>query len=135
MKIASDRKMDFDILCAINEIKDPELGIGIVDVGLIYRAEWTETGIEVDFTTTVPTCPFAALIRQLVDRMLRDRFGETSSIVVRFVADPPWSLDRLSEKARSSFGWGRPGLSPQPFALRRWSRESRSKQHSRPTLN
>jgi len=48
--------MQEDLERAINEVDDPELGIGIVDLGLIYRAEWTQTGIEVDFTTTVPSC-------------------------------------------------------------------------------
>ena len=42
-----------DLERALNEVNDPELGIGIVDLGLIYRAEWTRGGIEVDFTTTV----------------------------------------------------------------------------------
>jgi metal-sulfur cluster biosynthetic enzyme len=46
--------MQGDLERALNEVDDPELGIGIVDLGLIYRAKRTPTGIEVDFTTTVP---------------------------------------------------------------------------------
>ena len=44
-----------DLLATLNEIEDPELGIGIVDLGLIYRAEWTESGIDVEFTMTAPS--------------------------------------------------------------------------------
>jgi metal-sulfur cluster biosynthetic enzyme len=92
---------------ALNEVEDPELGIGIVDLGLIYRAEWTRTGIEVDFTTTVPSCPYAELLHEQIDSILRKRFREASVVLVRFVLDPPWKLDRLTEKARKTLGWAR----------------------------
>lgn len=98
-------KMDADVLRVLNEVEDPELGIGVVDVGLIYRAEWTETGIEVDVTTTVPSCPFAASLRRQIDHILHERFREASSILVRLVGDPPWAFGRLSEHARQALGW------------------------------
>ena len=89
----------------LNEVDDPELGIGIVDLGLIYRAEWTKSGIEVDFTTTAPSCPYAELLREQIDSILRKRFREASAVRGRFVVDPPWKLDRLTEKARKILGW------------------------------
>jgi metal-sulfur cluster biosynthetic enzyme len=65
--------MQEDLLRTLNEVDDPELGIGIVDLGLIYRAEWTETGIEADFTTTVSSCPYAAFLCEQIDTVLRER--------------------------------------------------------------
>lgn len=108
-KTIHSAKMDADILRVLNEVEDPELHIGVVDVGLIYRAQWTETGIEVDVTTTVPSCPFAASLRRQIDRVLRERFREASSISVRLVGDPPWAFDRLSEQARWALGWAAAG--------------------------
>ena len=117
-----DRKMDEVILRALNEVEDPELGIGIVDIGLIYRAEWTETGIEVDVTTTVLSCPYAASLRKRIDKLLRQRFSDASSILVQLVFDPPWALHRLSDDAREALGWaGHSKASPRRFALRCWS--------------
>jgi metal-sulfur cluster biosynthetic enzyme len=113
-------KMHEDLLHVLNDVRDPELGIGIVDVGLIYRAEWTETGIEVDVTTTVLTCPYATSIREQIDTILRERFTEASSILVQLVFDPPWSLDRLSENARQTLGWAT-SKSTKTFALRCWN--------------
>ena len=116
-----------DLERALNEVNDPELGIGIVDLGLIYRAEWTRGGIEVDFTTTVPSCPYAQSLREQIDGILRKRFQEASAFTVRFVLDPPWKLDRLTESARKTLGWapsmtsGKFDTSPRKFALRCWS--------------
>ncbi len=100
--------MQDDLLCALNEIEDPELGIGIVDLGLIYRADWTETGIEVDVTMTTSSCPFRAALLDEVNKILQQRFREASSIRVKVVWDPPWGLDRLSENARLALGLTRP---------------------------
>ncbi len=97
--------MHDDLRHVINEVDDPELGIGIVDLGLIYRAEWTASGIEVEMTTTIASCPYAASLRDQVDAILRARFSEASAVQVWLVFDPPWSLERLSKAARQGLGW------------------------------
>ena len=105
--------MQDDLLCALNEIEDPELGIGIVDLGLVYRADWTETGIEVDITMTAPSCPFGATLLNEVNEILQQCFREASSIRVQVVWDPPWGLDRLSESARRTLGLTPPQASSE----------------------
>jgi len=97
--------MQHDLAHILNEIEDPELGIGIVDMGMVYRADWSATGIEVDFTTTSATCPFAEALLQQINDTLRHRFREAASIRVRFVLDPPWTVERLSDSARKQLGW------------------------------
>lgn len=124
----SKNAMEDEILRVLNEIDDPELGIGIVDVGLIYRAEWTKKGIEVHLTTTSPFCPFSEWLCQQTFAILHHRFGEVSSIHVRLVSDPPWRLDRLSQQARRALGWlDSSESSTGTFALRCSSRAVRWK--------
>lgn len=119
--------MQEDLRRALNEVNDPELGIGIVDLGLIYRAEWTEAGIEVDFTTTVLSCPHAAFLREQINIILRERFREASSVMVRLVFDPPWNFDRLTEEARKVLGWtlstpsAKNDISTKKISLECWS--------------
>lgn len=100
-------KMQEDLTDVLNEIDDPELGIGIVDMGLIYRAEWNAKGIDVEFTTTSPSCPFEEILFQDINDILSHRFREATSVRVRLVLDPPWTLERLSENARRKLGWVR----------------------------
>ncbi len=107
--------MHADLTHVLNEIDDPELGIGIVDLGLVYRADWNAKGIDVEFTTTSPACPFGEAMLQQINEILRHRFREAASIRVRLVLDPPWTLERLSENARRKLGWARTAAaSPAP---------------------
>jgi metal-sulfur cluster biosynthetic enzyme len=110
--------MQEDLTYALNEIEDPELGIGIVDLGLVYRADWNSKGIVVEFTVTSPSCPFSDVLLQRINEIVRHRFHEAASISVRLVLDPPWTLDRLSENARKKLGWAR-GATVSPVPL--WS--------------
>lgn len=100
-------KIDADILDALKSVVDPELGINIVDIGLVYRAEFTAAGIEVALTLTAPSCPFGEMLMEQARKVLRSRFSETSSVHVEFVWDPPWSLARLSEQGRQHLGLSR----------------------------
>ena len=100
--------MQKDILLALNTIEDPELGIGIVDLGLVYLADWTAKGIEVEFTTTAPSCPFSEQIFDEIAKVLHRCFGEAASIRMRLVRDPPWTVERMTDNARRGMGWGRP---------------------------
>ena len=97
--------MQDDITHILNDIEDPELRIGIVDMGMVYRADWTAKGIDVEFTTTSASCPFAEALLQQINETLRHRFREAASIRVRLVLDPPWTVERLSDNARRKLGW------------------------------
>jgi len=104
--------MQSDLLAALNEIEDPELGIGIVDLGLVSRAEWGASGIDVEFTMTSPSCPFGEGLVQQIEGILQRRFGEAASIRVKLVSNPPWSADRMTEAARQKLGWSRAPAAP-----------------------
>lgn len=97
--------MDNDILVALRDVLDPELGINIVDLGLIYRAEWTREGIVVEMTMTTPTCPIGEMITDEAEIALRRRFPEAASIRVHLQWDPPWTPELMTDNGRRSLGW------------------------------
>lgn len=101
--------IDADILDTLKVVVDPELGINIVDLGLVYRAEFTTAGIEVALTLTTPFCPFGEMLMDESRNVLQSRFYESPAVHVELVWDPPWSLARLSEQGRRQLGWSKSG--------------------------
>lgn len=95
---------DDDVLQALRGVNDPEIGINIVDLGLVYRAERRPDGIEVAISLTTPSCPLGEMLIEEAREVLQRRFPDTPSIHVELVWDPPWSPDRMSETARRQLG-------------------------------
>jgi metal-sulfur cluster biosynthetic enzyme len=95
---------DADILQALRAVNDPELGINIVDLGLVYRAERRPEGIAVAMTLSTPTCPLSELLLEEARAALAARFPDARAIDVELVWDPPWSPDRMSAAARRQLG-------------------------------
>ena len=96
-----------DILAALKGVVDPELGINIVDLGLVYGVARSAAGIEVALTMTSESCPLSELLIDDVKEALHARFADAPSIRVELVWSPPWSLDRLSEEGRRQLGWAK----------------------------
>ena len=92
---------DHDVLEALRGVSDPEIGINIVDLGLVYRAERKPDGVEVALTLSTPSCPLSELLVEEVREALRARFAEAPAIRIELVWDPPWTPERMSEAARS----------------------------------
>lgn len=91
---------------ALKRVVDPELGINIVDLGLVYdvRTDRDEnsrkTDVEVEMTLTSAGCPLAGVI----DRMVREEVGKISGVGevdLEMVWDPPWSTELMSESAKA----------------------------------
>ncbi len=97
--------MNQDVRESLRDVIDPELGIGIVDLGLVYRADWTAEGIAVEMTMTTPSCPLGEMLLREVEQKLRTQFAEAKAIRVDLVWDPPWSPARISEQGRRELGW------------------------------
>lgn len=96
--------MDADILAALKAVVDPELGINIVDLGLVYHASFNARGIDIALTMTTPACPLGEMMSEEIKTVLRDRFPDAQDIRVELVWDPPWSPDMISEDARGQLG-------------------------------
>ena len=96
--------MNDDILAALKTVIDPELGINIVDLGLIYRSARTANGIDIALTMTTPACPLGEMMTEEIKLVLRDRFPDTPDVRVELVWDPPWSPELMSEESRRQLG-------------------------------
>jgi len=96
--------MNDDILAVLKSVIDPELGINIVDLGLVYAAVRNATGINIELTMTTPACPLGEMMSEEIKLVLRDRFPDLPDVRVDIVWDPPWSPDLMSEESRHLLG-------------------------------
>lgn len=93
-----------DVLEGLKNVLDPEIGINIVDLGLVYDAEISDSSdVLVTMTLTSIGCPLGPVIMQEVDNALKDLpgIGETD---VKLVWSPPWSPENMSEDAKDELG-------------------------------
>ena len=93
-----------EVLDALVRVIDPEIGLSIVDVGLVYKVEVSDDHIEVEFTLTSPGCPLAGTITEDIKREVRDATG-VDEVRAILVWNPPWSPDFMSEEARLQLGY------------------------------
>ncbi len=92
------------ILEALESVIDPELGIDIVNLGLIYKIDLSEEGhCQVDMTLTTMGCPLADIITDEIHRALVE-IEEVKTVDVKLVWYPAWSPERLSRYARIALG-------------------------------
>lgn len=96
--------MDDEILAALKAVIDPELGINIVDLGLVYHAARTVNGIDIALTMTTPACPLGEMMTGEIKQVLGDHFPDAPDVRVELVWDPPWSPDLMSEESRRQLG-------------------------------
>lgn len=88
---------------ALKEVIDPELGINIVDLGLIYDVRVDRGEVEVELTLTTPGCPLAPVIDQMVKEKVGAVVGVTE-VTVDLVWDPPWTTDMINPEMRAELG-------------------------------
>ncbi|EIJ81880.1 N-6 adenine-specific DNA methylase YitW [Bacillus methanolicus PB1] len=99
-----DQDLKDSILGALELVIDPELGIDIVNLGLVYDLEMDEEGkLTVAMTLTAMGCPLAGTIVDQVKRALAD-IPEIKDVDVNIVFNPPWTKDRMSRYAKIALG-------------------------------
>lgn len=94
-----------DVLEALKNVEDPEAGMSIVDLGLIYAIEERADGVRVEMTLTSPSCPMGPMLVDEVIAAVRGVLPGTPDVQVDLVWDPPWTPERMSEAAQARFGW------------------------------
>ena len=99
MKISEDL-----VWAALRKVIDPELGVSIVDLGLVYDVRYDQGEVEVEMTMTSPGCPMVGIIEKEVRRAVVEVAG-VKKVVVEIVWDPPWSQEMMSEELKAEFGW------------------------------
>jgi metal-sulfur cluster biosynthetic enzyme len=93
-----------DVREGLKSVYDPEIGINIVDLGLVYDADVSETGdVLVTMTLTSLGCPLGPVIVQEVQGALRD-FEGIGEVDVKLVWSPPWTPELMSEEAKDELG-------------------------------
>lgn len=93
------------ILEAMKAVYDPEIGINIVDLGLVFGAEVDEEkNVDVTMTLTSMGCPLGPVIIQDIQRTLQAHDPEIGDVRVRIVWSPPWSPEMMTEDAKDELG-------------------------------
>jgi metal-sulfur cluster biosynthetic enzyme len=89
----------------LRAVKDPELNLNIIDIGLVYDVEVRETGdVLVKMTLTSPGCPAGGAIIEYVKRVAGDLEG-VKSADVELVWDPYWTPERMDPRVRAFLGF------------------------------
>ena len=88
----------------LREVYDPELGVNIVDLGLVYEIRNDDGDVYIRMTLTTPGCPLHDTIASAVERLLEGQRG-IRSVKVDIVWNPPWSPDKMSEEAKRQLGF------------------------------
>ncbi len=92
-----------DILNALKTVKDPELNLNLVVLGLVYDVEVEDSHVHARISLTSPMCPVAEEIVHMAERAILDVDGvETAKVQLTF--DPPWTPERIAPLIRSSLG-------------------------------
>jgi metal-sulfur cluster biosynthetic enzyme len=90
---------------ALRSVDDPEVGINIVDLGLVYRIDVTSERVRVEMTMTTQACPMGDLITDNARRAVAALAPEGVAVDIELVWEPFWTPDMMSEVAKQTFGW------------------------------
>jgi metal-sulfur cluster biosynthetic enzyme len=94
-----------DVLEVLRQVEDPELGMDIVDLGLLYDVEVEGSKVKVTYSLTSMGCPAGPLIAGDIDRAAREVPG-IEEVDLELTFDPPWTPDKMSEDAKFILGFG-----------------------------
>ncbi|MDR2188241.1 MAG: metal-sulfur cluster assembly factor [Azonexus sp.] len=90
---------------ALRVVIDPEVGVNIVDLGLIYDVQVSAEMIAIDLTMTSPACPLSDLVLADAGAALAAAWPEGPPVSIKLVWNPPWQPAMMSEQARKALGW------------------------------
>ena len=94
-----------DVIEALHGVEDPELGMDIVDLGLVYEVEVEGPKVKVTYSLTSMGCPAGPLIAGDMDRVAREVPG-VEDVDLELTFDPPWTPDKMSDDAKFILGFG-----------------------------
>jgi metal-sulfur cluster biosynthetic enzyme len=92
------------LVSALKTVKDPELNLNVIDLGLVYSIQTQDDQVEVEMTLTSPACPAGPEILRNAVSALEKVEGVTKANV-RLVMSPPWTPERMSDAARDELGF------------------------------
>lgn len=90
---------------AIRTVIDPELGVNVLDLGLVYNIEVSGRDVRVVMTMTTPACPLHSYLGDAAVEAIRERVPDAEHVVVEIVWEPKWNPSMMSQTARNQLGW------------------------------
>ncbi|HEU4644107.1 MAG TPA: metal-sulfur cluster assembly factor [Burkholderiales bacterium] len=94
-----------EVMQALGGVEDPEAGMSIVDLGLVYGVQAAPGCVRVQMTMTSPACPAAPYLVDEATAAIRALAPADTDVQVELVWDPPWTPERMSAGAQQKFGW------------------------------
>jgi metal-sulfur cluster biosynthetic enzyme len=101
---SADSLSEDQVKLALRRVKDPEINLNIVDLGLVYSVAVTGRDVSVDMSLTSPGCPSGPEIMADAERELRDLPG-VGEVAVNLVWSPPWTPERIEPRVRAYLGF------------------------------
>ena len=93
------------VLGMLRSVIDPELGVNIVDLGLVYDVTVSaEGGVVIEMTLTTPGCPLGGFLDDQIRACLA-QLPQVQRVEVELVWEPPWEPAAMSDAAREQLGW------------------------------
>lgn len=93
------------VVSALSTVLDPELGVDIVELGLVYDIDINDGEICVAISMTTPACPLNSYFSQAIERAIRRRMPEIAHCEVEIVWQPEWDASMMSPEAKRQLGW------------------------------
>ena len=93
-----------DVIEALEEVIDPELGLDFVSLGLVYDVEIEQSDVYVTFTLTTPACPIGPQVSEQMKEFVGDLQG-VNAVHPKMVFDPAWSPEMMTEDAKFALGF------------------------------
>ena len=92
---------------ALREVDDPEIGINIIDLGLVYEIGISTGCVHIKMTMTSPACPMHSYLSAVSRQAISRRFPNVTDVEIELVWDPPWDPAKMSAAAKEQLGWGK----------------------------
>jgi len=90
---------------ALRSVEDPEVGMNVIDLGLVYRIDVAPHRVHVQMTMTTPACPMGGLITDDARSAIEAVLPEGVELDIELVWEPAWTPDLMSRSAKQTFGW------------------------------
>jgi metal-sulfur cluster biosynthetic enzyme len=94
-----------EVVEALRQVEDPELGMDIVDLGLMYDVEVDGSKVKVIYSLTSMGCPVGPMIDEQIGEVTRAVPG-VEEVETELTWDPPWSPEKMSDDAKFILGFG-----------------------------
>ena len=95
---------DDDVLEALEEVIDPELGLDFMELGLVYEVEVDGADVHITFTLTSPGCPIGPQVTEQMKEFVGELEG-VETVEPHMTFNPPWTPDMMSEDAKFALGY------------------------------